>query len=53
MKTRKTPPKTPGRNGFKYREQYGVIVLCDDERRQARAYNALRRAGYRCKVVTV
>lgn len=53
MKARKTPPKTPGRNGFKYREQYGVIVLCDDERRQARTYNALRRAGYRCKVVTV
>lgn len=53
MKASKTPPKTPGRNRFKYREQYGVIVLCDGERRQARAYNALRRAGYRCKVVTV
>lgn len=53
MRTSKTPPKTPGRNGFKYRGQHGVIVLCDSERHQARAYNALRRAGYRCKVVTV
>lgn len=53
MKASKTSPKTPGRNGFKYREQYGVIVLCDGERHQARVYNALRRSGHRCKVVTV
>ena len=42
-----------GRNGFHYRQQYGVIVLCKNEREQARAYNVLRRRGYDCKVVTV
>lgn len=43
----------PGRNGFRYREQYGVIVLCKDEREQARTYNVLSRRGMDCKVVTV
>lgn len=44
---------SPGRNGFKYRRQFGVIVICDDERAQARTYDKLKRAGYRLRVVTV
>lgn len=43
----------PGRNGFRYREQYGVIVICKNEKHQARTYNVLRRRGLECKVVTV
>lgn len=45
--------KTPGKNGFKYRPQYGVIVLCEDERQQCQVYDRLRTLGHRCKVVAV
>lgn len=45
--------KAPGRNGYQYRQQYGVIVICKNEREQARIYNVLRRRGLECKVVTV
>lgn len=42
-----------GRNGFAYRQQYGVIVLCDDEPAQRRTYEKLKRAGFTLRVVTV
>lgn len=35
-----------------YREQYGVIVICADEREQERVYNRLSEDGYRVRVVT-
>jgi hypothetical protein len=35
-----------------YRAQYGVIVICRDEKHQRRVYNSLKRAGLACKVVT-
>lgn len=35
-----------------YREQYGVIVICQSEADQERVYNALEAEGYNCKVVT-
>jgi hypothetical protein len=44
---------SPGRNGFRYRQQFGVIVICTDERHQARTFAKLKRAGYRLRVVTV
>lgn len=45
---------TPGRNGYRYRQQFGVIVVCDDEKAQERAYARLQRAGFRkLRVVTV
>lgn len=53
MVTRKTLREPPGRNGFQYRRQYGLIVICAHERDQARTYSRLRRLGYTCKVVTV
>jgi hypothetical protein len=53
MAPRKTRPDPPGRNGFRYRQQYGVIVVCAHERDQAKTYSRLRRLGYACKVVTV
>lgn len=36
----------------KYREQYGVIVMCDTEQDQAETYERLLTEGYKCKVVT-
>lgn len=45
--------KIPGRNGFKYRQQFAVIVVCAHERDQAKTYTRLLRLGYRVKVVTV
>lgn len=42
---------SPERPTNRYREQYGIIILCDDERHQARVYEALRRQRYQCRVV--
>lgn len=38
---------------FKYKEQFGVIVICQGERDQARLYRRLLRQGHPCKVVVV
>ena len=46
-------PKTPGINGFKYKEQYGVIILCKDAEEQEVLYNRLKAEGYKLKVVVV
>jgi hypothetical protein len=35
----------------KYVEQYGVIVICEDEAEQERVYNRLAEMGLNCKVV--
>lgn len=35
----------------RYREQYGVIVICRDERHQRAVYELLHTAGMACKVV--
>jgi hypothetical protein len=53
MTKKKAPPKAPGRNGFKYQQQYGVIVVCRDEAHQERVYTTLSARGLKCKVVTV
>lgn len=45
--------KAPGANGFRYRERFGVIVICADAAHQERVYNRLRKAGDRLRVVTV
>lgn len=37
--------------GFNYKEQYGVIVMCKDEREQEQIYNRLTDEGFDCKVV--
>lgn len=43
------------RNRIKYqhRSQFGLIVVCRDERDQRRGYDRLRRQGYKVRVVTV
>lgn len=35
----------------RYREQYGVIVVCEDELGQEETYNTLKSMGYNCRVV--
>jgi hypothetical protein len=41
----------PGENGFTYKTQFGVIVVCKDEAEQRRVYELLQGDGYECKVV--
>lgn len=43
------PNMDPG--GGRYKEQYGVIVICESETHQEAVYNELKEAGYTCKVV--
>ena len=38
---------------FKYKAQYGVIVLCADEKRQKEIYEMLFKMGLKLKVVCV
>lgn len=46
--------KTPGRNGYRYRQQFGIVVICDNEKAQERAYARLQRCGFKkLRVVTV
>ena len=45
--------RTPGKNGFKYQPQFGIIMLCADETRQAWLYERLKAQGYKLKVVMV
>jgi hypothetical protein len=47
------PTKPLGKNGFKYREQYGVIILCADAHAQETLFNKLKADGFKVKVVTV
>jgi len=37
--------------GFNYKEQFGVIVICKDEKEQETVYNSLLEQGYECRVV--
>ena len=46
-------PGTPGRPiGRRYREQYGIIIVCPDEARQRSMFEALR-ALVDCKLKVV
>ena len=38
---------------FNYKQQYGVIVICKDEKEQQEIYEKLRKLGITLKVVTV
>lgn len=39
--------------GFKYKEQFGVIVICSDEKEQKEIYEKLYKMGLTLKVVCV
>lgn len=49
----KNPPKTPGRNGFRYRPKFGLLIRCRDEQHQAELYRRLAAQGYKLRVVAV
>ena len=50
----KSPPKTPpGRNGFRYRPKFGLVIVCRDEQHQAAHYRRLTALGYKPRVVAV
>lgn len=57
MKKEKTPPplpgNTPGVNGFRYKQQYGVIVVCAGETEHRQTYERLVALGFKCKAVRV
>lgn len=56
MRTRKRAhyrPRNRSQIRFHYKEQFGVIVVCRDERDQRRVYHKLSRQGLACKVVVV
>jgi hypothetical protein len=38
---------------FNYKQQYGVIVICKDEKEQREVYEMLQKLGLTLKVVTV
>lgn len=48
-------PKTKilGKNGFKYRPKFGVVVICEDERSQVAAHLRIKELGLKTKVVTI
>lgn len=39
--------------GFTYKEQYAVVIMCDNEAEQEKIYNRLKAEGYKLKVVAV
>lgn len=53
QETAKAPRKMLGKNGFTYKEQFGVIVVCRDEAHHREVYERLKAEGYNCKVVRV
>lgn len=39
--------------GFSYKEQFAVVVICENEKDQEATYNRLKEEGYKLKVVAV
>lgn len=48
-RTRPAPPPRPPAG--RYREQYGIIALCNHARHQEQVYNQLKKRGLKCRVV--
>jgi molybdopterin-guanine dinucleotide biosynthesis protein len=47
------PEAAPTINGFKYKSQFGVIVVCKDEEEHRKVYDQLARKGYKVRAVRV
>ena len=47
------PAEPSDKTSYHYSEQYGVIVVCQDEAEQEEVYNRLVSEGFECKVVAV
>jgi hypothetical protein len=50
--TTRIQPASPAIPPSKYREQYGVIVICKDEQDQQSIFNRLKALGRPLRVVT-
>jgi len=50
-RTKRSPLLDRPRPTRRYKEQWGVIVICDGEAHQQRIYGALSALALRCKVV--
>jgi hypothetical protein len=48
-----TKKPAPGRNGFKYKPKFGLIIPCKDEQAQQAHYQRLKGLGYKVRVVCV
>lgn len=49
----KTLPLPRHRVKFRYRQQFGLIIVCPGEREQRRTFGRLKRLGFKPRVVTV
>lgn len=47
------PDNTPGINKFRYKQQYGVIITCENEAEHKETYERITALGYKCKAVRV
>lgn len=47
------PEGAPGRNKFRYKEQFGVVVICRDEAEHKQVFERLAAQGYKLKAVRV
>lgn len=45
--------KTPGKNGYKYKPRFGVMIICSDEHQQRSVYEAVKHQGHKVKVVSI
>ena len=43
----------PAKNGYQYREQFGIVVVCKDELHQQEVFKTLKQQGLKLKVVKV
>lgn len=41
------PATPPGKNGYQHRQQYGVVVICTDEKHQQRCVASMNAAADR------
>ncbi len=53
VKKSKLPANAPGINNFKYKAQFGVVVICRDEEHHRQVWLDLTGRGYTCKAVRV
>lgn len=50
---RKLPENAPGKNGFNYKPQWAVVLICNDEKHQIEIFNEMKSRGFKLKVLTV
>ena len=41
------------KKSFKYKPQWGVIVICEDEKQQQKVFEKLKKEGFKLKIVNV